>query len=847
MAMSGTYGDYNGTTSSDKIYAKIDWSAAHNHDTNQITVQAWLYARKVNSTSDTTGINSYFTININGSSGTNGPSTRTIPKSGEWIVLCWVARTFDCDANGDFTVSISASGSIPGTTFTWTSVSGSTAADRNYDEPVAPNSLTASRASTTSNSLAWTNVSSTRRPANNVDIEYSANGGAWTEFVNDGAGSSYVHSGISPNTSFKYRVHTSNDIGDSAYSNESGTTVVIPYAPTSVVATPTVVGGAVTKIDLTIGIPGNTSHPYTWVGYKIERWSKATNTWVLLQTVLGQSPTWSDTNVSADSKYQYRVCSYNAAGDSSKTTSLTVYTIPSAPTGPTDASKLATAKLDDQITLTWVNPSNIETGTEVYHSTNGGVSYTKVYTTGENATSYVHDNLNTTLQHKYYVKNIAGTMSSANLDSDEVTLISPPSAPTLTGQFVNRSFFDARDLIVSLGWTHNPNDGTPQTNYQLQYDDDVNFANPIVYDSTKTAGTVNVTNIAAGTLTNNKQYWWRVRTWGTATEGGDENTGESPWSAIGTFKTNAKPKVTIDQPTAAYGSLIPIIKHTYADDDDTGPSAQSAHRTVLLNSSRTILIDVTEENANTETTLDYTLVNGRDYIIQKYVKDSEELWSTVAEVAFTVDEGTPPNVPDKPTGITVTKVSDTEMTIAWTAPASAAELVGLQEQEPVDNDNGWSRVRIERYDSVSKAWTFLANQSCRNGVDYVDGSPYSDTSTVANREYKYRIRAEATRTDASGFVITVVSDYLVQTGTIVTTPAKPTGLMTRQVGDNVVLTWTGNATYKGTQVEIRRAVDDPNPQWSTIATIDGDKTSYTDTTVLPGVTYQYGIRAKWVE
>lgn len=177
--------------------------------------------------------------------------------------------------------------------------------------------------------------------------------------------------------------------------------------------------------------------------------------------------------------------------------------------------------------------------------------------------------------------------------------------------------------------------------------------------------------------------------------------------------------------------------------------------------------------------------------------------------------------PYDPTSASVTRVSDTSQTIQWTRNANS--------DRPVDTQY------VERWDNVSGNWYLKKTIT----TDYESNGSHSwtDTTTVANRYYRYRIRA---KNDAgySGY------EY---TSYINTTPASPTNVVAVRNGANVDISWTDNSTNEDQFRIQRRESTDGGETWGSWAdmspaTVAAGNTSTTDTS--PYTYGQYRVRAE---
>jgi hypothetical protein len=111
----------------------------------------------------------------------------------------------------------------------------------------------------------------------------------------------------------------------------------------------------------------------------------------------------------------------------------------------------------------------------------------------------------------------------------------PPTAPILDPP----TNYDATIAKVFTWTPTDPNLGDTQSAYQLQIlDADLGTT---ALDTGKVASTTPSRNVAGGTLTNAKNYQWRVKTW-------DAADAEGEWSGYGTFQTSAGGAVTVTVP-----------------------------------------------------------------------------------------------------------------------------------------------------------------------------------------------------------------------------------------------------------------------------------------------------------
>jgi hypothetical protein len=167
--------------------------------------------------------------------------------------------------------------------------------------------------------------------------------------------------------------------------------------------------------------------------------------------------------------------------------------------------------------------------------------------------------------------------------------------------------------------------------------------------------------------------------------------------------------------------------------------------------------------------------------------------------------------PATPTSLTVTRNSDTKYTLNWSRVSTS--------------DNPIKNIQVQRWNNVSNSWSTVATLG--------NVATYTDTGTITNRSYRWRIRAT---NDAGN------SNYTSQTSLYKTTPAKLTNVKATRIGAFVVVSWTNPATTAD-NIEIQR-INTAGGSWTNLSTgIGGSGTLYNDTSPLAQAKYRVRTRA----
>jgi hypothetical protein len=208
---------------------------------------------------------------------------------------------------------------------------------------------------------------------------------------------------------------------------------------------------------------------------------------------------------------------------------------------------------------------------------------------------------------------------------ESILINSGPNAPT----GLTRANYDATSSAV-FTWTFNDSDaGNTQSAYQLlikRVSDGVT-----VLDTGKVASTVSSYTLAAGTLSNNVQYQWQVKTW-------DNSDTEGAYSSLTVFYTSAKPSVSVTTP-ATDGTTVATSNLTaewsFSDPESEG---QSAYQVKLTNNADAVLWNtgkVSDVSARSRT-ISYALTNSTSYKVKVMVWDAKDVGSAETVRTFTV-------------------------------------------------------------------------------------------------------------------------------------------------------------------------------------------------------------------
>jgi phosphodiesterase/alkaline phosphatase D-like protein len=186
--------------------------------------------------------------------------------------------------------------------------------------PAAPSGLTATAASSTQINLGWTDNSNNET---GFKIDQATDSGFTQNLTTVTVGANvttYSATGLSTNTTYYYRVRSTNTLGDSANtSTASATTQVATLtAPSGLTAT------AVSSSQINLGWTDNSNNE---TGFKIDQATDSGFTQNFTTVTVGANvTTYNATGLSSNTTYYYRVRATNANGDSANTSTASATT-----------------------------------------------------------------------------------------------------------------------------------------------------------------------------------------------------------------------------------------------------------------------------------------------------------------------------------------------------------------------------------------------------------------------------------------------------------------------------------------------------------------------------------------
>lgn len=335
--------------------------------------------------------------------------------------------------------------------------------------------------------------------------------------------------------------------------------------------------------------------------------------WSQIASVGASATNYTDNSISANHRYAYRVRAQGAGGTSGYATSGYIYTTPAAPSAVIAEKTGAQAvQLSIEGAAPWATSYAVE------RSTDGGTQWASAGTAESFPWVDADAPAGTVV---YRVAAIRGSLQSAWAQSNSVTTITPPLAPTVTG-LPNVA---ATGSTLTVQWVPNHPDGSAQT--QAQVECTIGDGSP----QTATVEGASTSYVLPASATESAEtVKVRVRTHGLDPDWG-------AWSAYSTVAVAVPPSAHFTNPASdgATVAALPLVLAWEAA-DSTGIASQTlslmgADGSVLL--TRQLAGDVRSFQIDDSV---YSLSNLADYSLVLTVLGGSSL-ATVAECSFSTD------------------------------------------------------------------------------------------------------------------------------------------------------------------------------------------------------------------
>ena len=358
--------------------------------------------------------------------------------------------------------------------------------------------------------------------------------------------------------------------------------------------------------------------------------------WGMIASLGGTATNYRATGLKANSRYQFRILARNQGGDSAHVETAIISTTPAAPRSVTAGKTSASA-----VTVTADVSNSSPSWVTFRRSTDGGTTWESLATTASTGIvpsngKAVYTDRNApagTVQYRCFTRRViigdtksddlSLSLSSADpTDSNTVTTITPPLAPTVTSPTVG-SVISTGEGAVTVSWVPNHPDGSAQTAAQVlsTYPDGGTYTHDIGAD-----------DHCDMWCSMDGQWAVRVRTKGLHADWG-------PWSDPRTFTIAQAPMVVI---TAPGGDITASpFDVAWSVSDRTGVSEQTV--TVSGGNGQTSLTVPPSQTSVTVGSADYLPADGEQVTITVSVRGGSGLTGS-ASILRTVSY-TPPAAP----------------------------------------------------------------------------------------------------------------------------------------------------------------------------------------------------------
>ncbi|MDE1844535.1 MAG: fibronectin type III domain-containing protein [Thaumarchaeota archaeon] len=472
-------------------------------------------------------------------------------------------------------------------------------------------------------------------------------------------------------------------------------TATAPDQPTGVTA----IAVSPTSINLNWSPPQNNGgSPIT--GYRIDYRIAPSSTYSTLAT-LNNVTTYTHTSLTTGKTYIYRVYAINAIGTGSPSPEVVATpTSSSAPPkniAPNPPQNLvASIYSSTQINLSWNAPSSNGgppvTGYKIDYMLDSGVFTTIVANSGSTLTTYSHTGLQTghTYTYRVFSINSVGIGNASNTASAIPTQITTvPGSPTLSATSLSST-------SISLSWMPPSSDGgSAIKGYKIEYANGTSTYTILVANTGNTQ-----TSYIHNGLSTGASYTYRVTAINSIGAGNPSNVvtaqpqdTKTPTIITAVAISPTSVKISWIQPSQTYGQIISgykidqVISGNFLPIDDTASSVTS-YTIPNLTTGKTYTFAVTALLSGGSQTNPSPTVSVTPTSTSSAPNSSDQLPSQTPAPQQNLA------LPDPPSGINATLISENTVRISWVAPSNNGKLpiTGFKIESKTGTSDTWSTI-----------------------------------------------------------------------------------------------------------------------------------------------------------